>query len=378
MTLSRRAGMVAQSHLSAVMVFSVLVVAGCSASPTSAAGPTGDVSVDSGSHLVVDPIGPDGNGTVSASFGAPTEGRTVYLQARKAATWTTVATGAEDTSGQTHFAAPSGISDYRAVAAASESLPAVATETIPANAQYHTLLAENFDGTALDESHWSVRMPGVYSKVRRCSASSARMVTVADGEVSLSVDKSDPEQAAKAKAAAISLGANPANPCPYGTYDNGMISTDGKVNFTYGLVAARVKFPPQQGQHACAWLQSADGSGDEVDFAETFGLGKGIQYKLYHYTDGKLDGRGSYITSIPAVKDPAWWSAYHIVSLEWTSQAYRITVDGQEVLKATDHVASSDKYLILSLLTSDWELNRLKSSDLPTSMKVDWVRIMQK
>ena len=41
----------------------------------------------------------------------------------------------------------------------------------------------------------------------------------------------------------------------------------------------------------------------------------------------------------------------------------------------TEGVSGVPEYLILSLLSSDWELPRIKTEELPTTMKIDWVRI---
>jgi len=35
------------------------------------------------------------------------------------------------------------------------------------------------------------------------------------------------------------------------------------------------------------------------------------------------------------------------------------------------------EFLVLSLLSSDWELPDLDKSQIPTDMKVDWVRVYQ-
>jgi hypothetical protein len=41
-------------------------------------------------------------------------------------------------------------------------------------------------------------------------------------------------------------------------------------------------------------------------------------------------------------------------------------------------VSRRPQFLILSLLSSDWELPQLDRTSLPADMKVDWVRVWQR
>ena len=62
---------------------------------------------------------------------------------------------------------------------------------------------------------------------------------------------------------------------------NGHVSTDGHQFLKYGVVAARIKFQPRQGQHASLWMQPQDPTyipnafegGAEIDIIEYFGDG---------------------------------------------------------------------------------------------------------
>ena len=74
----------------------------------------------------------------------------------------------------------------------------------------------------------------------------------------------------------------------------------------------------------------------------------------------------------------SWWSRYHVFSVRWTRTGYIFRIDGIETWRHSAHVSRQRQFLILSLLTSDWELPRLDRSTLPTSMKVDWVRAWQR
>lgn len=355
--------------------------------PTAAAGspsvPAATPPVDAAAALVVDPVGTDGKGQVTATFSQPAAGRPVELQRQTGETWETVATQQQDASGAARFAAPSGVDTYRAVADAftvnGKQVTPVATAPVAAKEQYHTFFSDDFTGKKLNSKVWSPRMTDAFLPSRVCSASTPKMLSLKDGNLLVGVRKADAKRTAVAKAAAIKLGAPASNPCPHGAYDNGHVSTQDKLSFTYGVVAVRMKMPALVGEHGAAWLQSYEAAGGELDFLESFGLGKGIQYKI-HVRDaaGKVISSGGYIRSIPAVKTAAWWDQYHIGSLEWTKDEYIFRVDGQEVFRTSKGVSSTQKYLILSLLTSDWELPSLGAGKLPSWMAVDWVRIYQR
>ena len=63
-------------------------------------------------------------------------------------------------------------------------------------------------------------------------------------------------------------------------------------------------------------------------------------------------------------------------SVEWTPEEYVFRIDGEETLRTSDGVADRKAFVILSLLTSNWELKRLPDSG-SGSMSVDWVRVWQ-
>jgi hypothetical protein len=67
-----------------------------------------------------------------------------------------------------------------------------------------------------------------------------------------------------------------------------------------------------------------------------------------------------------------------VFTLQWTPRSYEFRVDGRPHWHTTEGVSGVEEYLILSLLTSDYELPRLDRSKLPSRMYVDWVRVWQR
>ena len=71
-----------------------------------------------------------------------------------------------------------------------------------------------------------------------------------------------------------------------------------------------------------------------------------------------------------------WFKKYHVFSVVWTPAGYSFRIDGKETFRTTK--ARSDKQVIaiLSLLSSDWELDKMSKTG-KGSMKVDWFRVWQ-
>jgi hypothetical protein len=140
-----------------------------------------------------------------------------------------------------------------------------------------------------------------------------------------------------------------------------------------------------QPQSKAATYGSAAQTGTEIDVAEFFGdgyPGGGLASFVYTYPRPGVTVRNGGVLSgaLGALRDKSdtWWSHYHVVSVRWMSDGYIFFVDGVETWRHMADASQRPEYLILSLLSSDWELPRLDQSTLPTSMRVDWVRAWQR
>jgi beta-glucanase (GH16 family) len=70
-------------------------------------------------------------------------------------------------------------------------------------------------------------------------------------------------------------------------------------------------------------------------------------------------------------------NGWHVYSVDWTPTSYTFRVDGIATLVWTKppYVSSMPEEIVLSLLTSDWELS--KDTRATSKMYVDWVRAWQ-
>jgi beta-glucanase (GH16 family) len=320
-----------------------------------------------------------------ARFRPARRGRVVLVQRRlPGGRWQPVVRKRQDARGRVRFVrdAARGRTPYayRAVALRTRTLPQ-AISNGRSSTWWTPKFHEAFRGTELDRSRWSYRHVGLLRGTRMHAESSRDAVHVRGGYLDLQVRD------------------NPARPTPGVTkpaekyYLNGHISTMDKFSFTYGYAAARIKFHRGQGQHGAFWMQPQSRTaeygpvaqtGAEVDVAEYFGEGfhsGGLAHFVYDIPEpGKTRKHGMVQPrALSALRGPRdrFWSRYHVFSVHWTPTQYVFRIDGVETWRLKGVVTRRPEYLLLSLLSSDWELPRLQRETMPTSMKVDWVRVWQ-
>jgi len=306
------------------------------------------------------------------------ENRKVTIQRRTGpvSPWQAVTVGRTNASGVFRFKADgaSGATPYefRAVAAGTSTLPGIVGET-ETPADWQLRFEDQFPGTSLDRSRWDYRQLGVLQAGRSKSQSSTRAVHVQNGALHLQMRR---------------------HPYKRGHYLNGHVGTQGHFSYTYGVAAARIKFERPRGMHGGFWLQpesrtadygSPTRTGAEVDIAEFFGKGYprgGLAHFLYSYPRAGVTNKyGNVFPGATAAlrgRTDSWWSRYHVFSVDWTSSGYVFRVDGAVTWHSDRAVSKRPQYLILSLLSSDWELPQLDRGTLPADMKVDWVRVWQR
>jgi beta-glucanase (GH16 family) len=337
------------------------------------------------------------SGTVT--FRPIRKGRPVVIQRMlPGGAWTSVSTLRQNGSGQVTFSAPASEGadwyTYRGVAQRFDGLKPVASTSQSAAAWGAPEFDDEFEGAALDQTKWDYRQVGEYSpsNKRACSASYPEAVEVGGGRVSLWVQRDGARRLLE-------------GPCDREDgntssnrdwFKNGHISTSGqRYSFQYGVAAARVKFDRRVGAHGSFWLQStvknridygptADGA--EVDVVEYFGhdYAQGDVYSFIHYY-AKGATKSTKAPTGPATAarkalgaDDDWFKKYHVFSVEWTPTAYVFRVDGVRTLRLTEGVSGVPEYLILSMLSSDWELANRGTSAPDTATQVDWVRVWEK
>lgn len=239
------------------------------------------------------------------------------------------------------------------------------------------LFSDEFSGNALSEA-WATREQDFgHVGVRSCSRTDAANTTVGGNVVRLVVAK-DTAKPGRCSYAGKS----------HAWRTNAMVGTEGAFAFKYGYAAARVKFNSLRGQHFGFWLQpqsraaehgSAKQTGAEIDVIEWFGdkhpSGGLSSYVHYAPKPGASVKIGSWIKK-PQRYGKAWSKKYHVFSMKWTPKGYTFYIDGKVSSVIKKAVSGREQFLILSQLSSDYQLHYLKNEGkLPQGSSVDWVRV---
>lgn len=176
-----------------------------------------------------------------------------------------------------------------------------------------------------------------------------------------------------------------------GFYLNGHIGTEGKYDFIYGVATARMRVHPYHGTHAAFWLQSYGPyrpGYPEIDIAECFGLhipdrksGANMWHNLYYRDDTEspiLSAREQTNSVEFAGAGESWYERFHDYSVEWTPNSYVFSIDGKQTATITKGLSSTPKYLVLSMLTRDFEVNNMAEHPIETyDTAVKWVKVWQ-
>ena len=256
---------------------------------------------------------------------------------------------------------------------------AIGTEVSTGDAPEATF-TDDFDSDTVDEDggSWNTRTQG-RTGVRTCSHADPSGAEVGDGVLELSVLE-DPEMDGKE----CQL---PGRRKKFPYRINGHVGTENVYGFTYGYAAARIRTQSARGQHAAFWMQATGGQrsggpekgGAEIDVMEYFGddhpLGGLTQFTYFLDEKGKKQTVGGWVPDVEQYGDD-WADAYHVYSVEWTPEEYVFRIDGVVTQRLEGPTSGRDEFLILSLLSSDYELPRF-NGQLPETMEVDWARVWE-
>ncbi|WP_224279023.1 glycoside hydrolase family 16 protein [Nocardioides lacusdianchii] len=291
-------------------------------------------------------------------------------------TWETVSEAKTDGKGRVSLTSPAD-GELHVVVGEGDDAVGASVDTSDAPEASFT---DDFDEDTVDEADgpWVTRDQG-YIGVRTCSRASADAAEVADGVLRLSVTE-DPDR----RGDECQL---PGRRKKFPYRLNGHVGTEASYAFTYGFAAARIRTQAARGQHSAFWMQAAGGQqpggpakgGAEIDVMEYFGDDhpEGGLTSFTYFLDeaGKKQTVGGWLPDAEELGDD-WASDYHVFSVEWTPDEYVFRIDGRVTQRLEGETSGRPEFLILSLLSSDYELPRF-NGELPEHMDVDWARVWE-
>ncbi len=161
-------------------------------------------------------------------------------------------------------------------------------------------------------------------------------------------------------------------------YTSARLLSQNKFAFTYGKVEFRAKLPTGLGPWPALWLLGSNintiswPACGEIDVMEQNGGNSNKIYGTLHYpghSGGNANG-ASVLISNP--------SEFHLYSLDWTSAAIKISVDGQvyqTVVNSGSLPFNHDFFLILNMAMGGTFGGSIDPAFTKATMEVDYIRI---
>ena len=185
---------------------------------------------------------------------------------------------------------------------------------------YSLLWHDEFSGSALDDSIWSMeaRQPGWTNEELQEYTMQTDNIFTRDGKLVLKAIKTDE------------------NGKPY--YTSGKVNSHNKMDFTYGKVVARAKVPEGQGLWPAIWMMPKDESYygqwpkcGEIDIMEVLGSDVKTAYGTVHYGEPHAEQQGTVV-----LDSGSFASDFHDYSVEWEPGEMRWYIDDELYLTVND------------------------------------------
>lgn len=341
------------------------------------------------------PTVPAAAAQVLATFTPALPGEAVILQSNTPSGWVTVATGEQNLSGTVAFPATPG-TVYRAATS-----PRAVTAPLTARS-FDVLFADDFSTTGLDGRSPNPAVWGDQVRPdppdRPCSVNDPAARTVTGGVLHLQAvldpDRLDETCTYNHKGQDATA--------PY--LLNAQVATTKTFSFTYGYAAARIKMHASPGAHAGFWLLPKKTAPDQMPpwhdtaFYVPGDPSKGheldiVEYWANSHRRSKEPAIGSFVHWVDETNtyvssgqlhpeasrlrppDRTWDNAFHVFAVQWTPTEYEFMVDGQVYAREDRVVSRVPQFLTLSMLSADYEADRITPGLFETSAQVDWVRV---
>jgi len=278
--------------------------------------------------------------------------------------------------------------------------PAAAHELDPAavSRQTKVLLADGFDGTALNRAVWTPEVSGtgnpVYNNEQQAYVDRPDVLAVRSGVPG--ADGGALAVTARYAKGAVTYGGH--------QYDitSARLNTEKKFQFTYGSVAARMKLPPYPGAWPAFWTLGATAgwpAGGELDVMENIGDPTWTSATAH----SPRPGQDEQVFSIDAEHRPAGFRAddWHVYRMDWTPSSVRFLVDEAvvrtvpraEIEATVPWVFDKPQFLLLNMAVGGDYPESVNHATVPyrgvpaatltaikkgaVTMYVDWVRVTQ-
>ena len=243
--------------------------------------------------------------------------------------------------------------------------------SLPSYAAYQLVWSDEFDGTTLNPADWNYEVgDNWHNNELQAYTDRSENSYVKDGKLVIVAQK----EAYHEK-----------------EYTSARINTEGKHDFLYGKIEARIKLPKGQGMWPAFWMMPTDAdyggwaASGEIDILESTNNADHISGTL-HY--GGTPPNNTFSSSGRYTEEGVNYSDdYHVYTLEWQPYEMKWFIDGKLYSKKTEwqtqghpYPAPFDKrfYIILNLAVGGhMPGNPDETTVFPQSLSIDWVRVYQ-
>ena len=228
--------------------------------------------------------------------------------------------------------------------------PRLASDTQSVTDTRRIAFFDDFDGSSLDRTHWSVRTTGqTVNDEQQAYVDDTATVRIVTGAEAQGADHGALQLRARWR---------PGHRTPEGKrFDmiSGRLDSRDKVMFTYGSVSARMRLPAGDGLWPAFWVLGAGSwpATGEIDIMENVGDPSWVSAAVHgpgYSGDTPLVKRDRF----PAGQDATGW---HVYSVEWRPDEMIFRVDDREIYRVSRSMVApygrwafdNPKYLILNL-----------------------------
>lgn len=245
--------------------------------------------------------------------------------------------------------------------------------------EYQLVWSDEFDGTTINTSNWSyqVEPAGRFNNEWQAYTNSSENAYIENGNLVIEAKHTGGE-------------------LKQGNFTSARMVTQGKRNFKYGKIQARIKVPFGQGIWPAFWMlgsnikeNNPNGTVNwpycgEIDIMEK--VGGGIKEKELHGTihfwedsKSKYTYIGGKTTTPNNLSDN-----FHVYEVEWDEEKIIWKLDGveyhrQNITGSDFNEFRNEFYILLNVAVGgDWPGAPNSTTTFPQKMFIDWVRVYQK
>jgi beta-glucanase (GH16 family) len=233
------------------------------------------------------------------------------------------------------------------------------TTTTTTPPTYQLVWSDEFDESTINAAYWNFETGGSGWGNHEQEYYQASNASIEDGNLVITAKKE-------------TVGSN--------NYTSARMTTQGKKEFFYGKVEARIKIPVGQGFWPAFWMLGSDintvpwpdcGETDIMEHINT----DSVIYGTAHWGNNGHVQDGGNTKSTP--------SEYHVYSVEWTASSIKWSIDSVEYHETGIDASTMSEFhqpffiLLNFAVGGDWPGQTIDNSLLPAKMYVDWVRVYQ-